>query len=313
VSAEQDKEKGDLSLDIKQSFADKNGATKPAQFSITWPEEGEKTAQVDLGVNVSFILADYDRDEYTELTVTGERHYNNTVDKEQDSILGTVALLRTFNVGETRTGEWELYPQLKATYKNDRTKGTDSFIGAALLELEWLAPWGVDGCSGSKDRRGWDKFRLGSDLITHCNANHIEDFAIQITPQLGVQYEDVYDAPEEEPTGSTWRNFGSVSVNMYPWWGRLNNNDRQQAVVLTTSYSYWGDFSEDAAIDTDTDTHTLFKASVAYYFIYSQEEGLSAGLALEYVDGEDPEKGFVEQSYTKLGLVAGYTFKRTEK
>lgn len=258
-----------FSFHLRRSVVDKNVYEKPAQLLINWPDDGDNHYMIDIGMNAilfSFGQNGDNSNSLWELGLFAEYHRNSITDedKQQNTFLTGITLLGV--IGDITVKKWSLVPQASIKYKNDVKSSKKSFVTSADIGLISL-PLKIG-------------VILGPSAI---------GFLWQ--PRIGIEFEKVFQAPEDKPTGQVFRLFSSLDIVIYPAQEIL-----KKKLELALSYNYWRDFAESDSIDSGRDNHDLVRISLRYYL------NKNVAVALERIDGENPLEGFVEQKYVQLAF-----------
>jgi len=251
---------------LQQSISDKNSATKPAAFQLTFPGKGENSYAVDLGLT-ALRPSDFGRAQW-DWGVAAEYHHNTLLDRKQDTReIGFTAL---GEYGDPATIAW--LPQVIAKYKYDGVKSTGSLVPSASMTLTNFA-----------SAIGFAKGGPG--------------FKFFWQPTLGVELEDGVKAPSAKPTGQVSRAFGHLEAALYPAAELLKNR-----LEIVPGVTLWQDFAKSKQLGIARDRHVLRTISVNYYLGSDQ----MFSLGLDYVNGEDPSQGLPEQRYTRIAFKVAY-------
>jgi len=232
---------------------------------MTLPEEGNDSYAIDIGLSAlppGMLL----ENSLWDFAVTGEYHRNTQINKEQDSLIISMSALGV--LGDITTQPWSILPQTSLKYKNDEVKNTDSILisldtSAVYLPLELGKIIGPD--------------QLG--------------FLWQ--PRIGLEYENIFEAKDEGPTGNIIRGYGFMDIALFPLRSEL-----KERLELSIIAKAWYDVSKSTKLDNGDDTHNLIEYSVTYYF----DENKHFALSLSHIDGENPTTGFQEQKFSQISL-----------
>lgn len=281
-------------LSVRQSAVEQSKLSKPASFQYTDPNGGEETYNVDIGLtwNLSQLtgntltfggektsgIADY--------SIFAEYHRDNRTSAEKDSFQAGGLLSAT--IGDVSTDRFVNYFDLKAAYKNDRVNTADGFLGS----FTW---WPYVG------RRG--------DSFLAPNIGGVfgpEWLPMVVQPGLGVQYETASDIDKSGRSGNVFRGKAIGEMAFYPFADRLSagNSTQLGPLELTAGYELWDNFNTSGGFSARTDNHTLFTASLNYYFgsVDDELDKSPFAIGLDYVNGENPEEGFKDDDFWRLGL-----------
>jgi hypothetical protein len=254
-----------VSFKLRRTLLDKNTIEKPAQFQLTWPDNGDASYTVDAGINVSFSAA-LNGDTLWEPIAAVEYHRNNQIAKEQNTIIGSLSLLGV--IGDISTSDTAWLPQFTIKYKSDEVRNSKSFVGTADISLvNKTLPIGKI---------------FGSD-----------DIGFIWQPRAGLEYENIFDANSGSNTGNILRGTGSLEFAVYPARKALD-----QRLELAASYQYWNDLSRSSALNNGDTGHTLFRCSAKYFL----NQNRNYAIALEHLDGENPVENLVKQRYNQFAF-----------
>lgn len=256
-------------LHVTRSLTDKNVASKPAQLQVTMPKDQDRSYAVDFGLGYTHTTSKTERRQ-TDLTLGAEYHRNTLADKKQDTTLVSLALekqLGNFVPDKGTPDDTVYFPTLAAKYKKDRIKGTQSIMPILSATLA-SKPLRIGTVNGSSVGWIWQ-------------------------PTLGTEWERVYRAANNAPTGSTGRLWGSLDLDVFPLFRRSGSQ-----LDLALTGRIWYDASQSRALDTGRDRHYLRKATLTYFIDKDQH----FGIGLDRVSGENPSEGQPNQHYTQLSL-----------
>lgn len=257
---------------ITRSVVDKNNAEKPAQLQLTMPDEGEDSYAVDGALSLLFppVLLTNKLEEWTgalwESALTAEYHRNNQTDKEQDTLVGSFTVLGV--VGDLAEGNWTLFPRLSLKYKSDEVKNTKSGLLVADLMPALKRP------------------RIGREFGP-------AQLRFLFQPSVGTELERVFEAKDDEPTGTVVRAFGDADLRIFPL-----ANTFDERLEFYVYGKYWNDISESGSLDDRDDGHELVRAGVTVYF----DNEKRFGLGFDRVNGENPTEGLPDQTYDQISF-----------
>jgi len=254
-----------VSISLRRTLTDKNTIDKPAQFQITWPNNGDASYTVDAGINVSF-NATLHGDTLWEPVAAVEYHRNNQIAREQNTFIGSLSLLGV--IGDITNSNTSWLPQFAIKYKSDDVRNNKSFLGTADISLvNKTLPIGKI---------------FGSD-----------DIGLIWQPRAGLEYENIFEANSGTTKGNVLRGKGMIELAVYPARKALD-----QRLELTASYQYWNDLSSSSALNNGDPVHTLLRYSAKYYL----NQNRNYAIALEHLDGENPSENLSRQRYNQFAF-----------
>ena len=253
------------SVKLRRSIINKNILEKPAQIQATFPDDADDSYSIDAGLNIISPGIKLNESVW-EFVATGEWHRNTQTEKEQDSLIFSLSAIGV--VGDISEKRWCLLPQGSLKYKNDRIKVNESILisidsGAVFLPIN-----------------------LGKIVGPN-------ELGFLWQPRIGLEYENIIEAKNENATGDVFRAFGAIDVAFYPW-----RNTLGERLVVSAIIKYWLEFSEDEAIDDGKNNYTFRKYSLRYYL----NKKKNYAIAIERVDGSNPTESLTEQKFTQIAF-----------
>lgn len=262
-AAESDKDKN-FKIRLRRSGIDKNKIEEPAQIQYTKPDKGDSSCLVDAGLTISYVP-----DSLSHLLDTSglliEYHRNTQIEKEQNTLKCGLKCIGIF--GDISRG-FAHYVHANLNFKREKVKDWKS--GEILLRY--------------------------TPIITILNIDQIkgpEWIKMVWRPTLGLDYENVYDAPNNGVKGNVLRGVGEVVLELYPFATKMDHR-----LVISVLIAYWHDVSKSEGFNNTDDSHPLFNAGISYYL----DPGKHVAIGVNYVNGENPTEGLKEQKYTQVGI-----------
>jgi len=258
-------------------LVDKNKTDKPAQLQYTNPDEGRSTVATDVGVAVAYLPSESSSaTNIWEYMLGAEHHRNTAQSKKQNTALASISALGVVAVQDNAT----LFPSASLSWKEDKEKDSASWMASARLALAskqlWLGhviPIGVTG--------------------------------LLFEPGLGAEYEDVIDSPAGlTANGNALRGVYWIEATFYPLYTVDTGADSTlgERLELVASFKQWQDLAESNFADELGDRHTLIQAGVQYFF----DTDKHFGVALTFVNGENPTESKPDQEYVQLSLLVKF-------
>jgi hypothetical protein len=264
---------------LGQSVPDKSGSSAPASLSYNNPQGADSSYNVDAAISaVGAQSCPQDKFQW-DLALTAEDHKNTQVKKELDTRAASVSVIGDYPLGrDDGTGLYDagLYPVGSLSYKQDRIKHTSS-VTVTLKSGIRYNDWGI-----------FHYQNLGKDS----NGGRF-----MWAPDVGLQNERS-STGTNTPSGDISRFYGGVRIEVWPW-------DHKSQVGLVAKW--WYDLARSSGLDTGAKSHNFRNPYVAYRIWEEKDKG-SIDLRLDHVNGENPETGLQDQSYTQIGLKFSWKF-----
>ena len=263
--------------------------SRPAQFVFVAPSKGDSTIAADLAAVGTFSIPLKAADSEIQLGPTIEYHRNTAPKKEQDS-LRTGGALSAIIGDIAEDGVLPAHSlQLSPTYLRDNEKDEESFLATfdyiPIANLRYFPVGRIRGIAGSDPKtETWDWRYL----------------RVRWLPVVGFDFQDVLrtNTPKDPtvakaPTGSELRLYASLSIGLYPFAEALDSQ-----LELQVSRDQWFGVYETNGVHPGDDTRGLFQTSLTYFLDSEQR----IGVAVSYVDGQNPRQGKPDQTYWQLSL-----------
>lgn len=258
----------------------------PAQVLFVAPEGGGKnTVAIDVGLKI--LSPDWKPrsiDLAVNLAPAVEYHKNTAPENEQDSLLaGAVAMALIGDISEPGILPANLV-QVSPKYVRNLVKDNDSFLllvdYVPVVDLPFFPVALIRGIAGSPPKsETWDWQYL----------------RIWWLPTLGLEFQDVYDAPKKAPTGNETRAYLSLATALYPLASLL---DAQ--LEVSAGYSQWYGVAESAALEAENRSKNLTQFGVTYFF----DAARRLGVGVSYSNGPNPRQAKPSQEYWQLSFKA---------
>lgn len=277
---------------LRQSSQDKNTNDEAALILWTENEKKKDTIAVDAALAFSVCsgqftskLGGLNRLVATELKPVVEYHRSTVTSKEAD----------TFSAGLTYELIASPPPPTNAPKNPDDIVKKDFFEHFLSLSTNYKH----------------DKINLGEGFQTGVSYSPIGGFlktSIPLRewnlsnsywqPSFSLQYENA-NGIKPDSSGNVSRGKTSITFVYAPF---------QQGIInLTTNYSGWWNFSRSGPFEQYDQYQSNFTTTLNWNLLFPPEtknmvKKANVALALQYVKGDDPEKGKLDQSYTQLAL-----------
>jgi hypothetical protein len=118
-------------------------------------------------------------------------------------------------------------------------------------------------------------------------------FDLVWSPLLGLVYDGIFEAADEEAEGGILRLAPQVDVVVYPAGILL---DRR----LELAYSFLYQYDVSDGTSEHDDRHTRRRATLSFFPI--RDDNIAAGLSVMRNSGEDPTKGYANEQYWQFGI-----------
>jgi hypothetical protein len=243
-------------------LTDKNQASQPAEIQVTFPEKGSDSYSVDLGLSALRAFAPSFGE--LDLGLGVEVHRNTLLAKQQNT--RSVVLTADGVLGDPAKIAW--LPQAALKYKEDKIKSTDSVVPSLTITATNHA------------------LALGFVRGT-------PELGVMWQPSLGVEYEDIAQAPKGEPTGRVGRIFAQVQVSIYP-----ADHALDRKLELVPSFEIWEDFARSGALKAGSAEQHLSTVSLNYFFDHSRH----FALGFDLVRGQNPSDNLPNQHFERIAL-----------
>jgi hypothetical protein len=261
-------------LEIRQNTNVKRDVAKPAFVTFTIPDEGANTYQIGLGA-----LWALESTDLFDIDALVDYQRNNASDSEQDVLkLGATGERQLWAMSNDGHHQVPLIT-FRGDFKRDGVKEVNGWQGAV----------------------GYTHLFRGARPAYVPNVPHRFGKALETfyVPYLGLEFEGTDDVDEpgeaeedDDTEGMTTRFVAQVSASFVPAYDKLQSN-----LEFIISYAFRKDLQHPSAA-TDT-THPIF----GFEANYLHKIGRAAlGFGVSYLNGEDPDAGFAQQSYWEFSL-----------
>lgn len=258
---------------IWQNLDTSKKVTQPASLQLTFPDEGEKSLALGLGLKYDVVP-----NGLMDLGFFAEYSRNTQKDKEQDVLKAGMAM--EWQILEVARGKSTHSPILiaKINYKRDGTKDTGS-LQAVFSYTHFF--------TGRGDRFG---FPLPNTTLLP------KILAFTYSPLLGLEYEKINSTGAGGLKGDVLRGYFQLEAALYPLAKKW-----KRKLELGLTYIYRRDLTN--SISEKNMTYKLLKTGISWYILkFLKGEKIWAGIGLTYVNGEDPSAGLEKQKYLQIGI-----------
>lgn len=272
---------------IRQNLNTKQEVAQPAFLQFTDPKGKDSSFAVGIGLRYDAVAT-----KFLELGPFVEYQRNTLVDKEQNVFKGGLSLVWQAQCidptgkacGAPNDNSGFLLSNIN--YKRDSVKDDKAAQVAVFYTHAWVG----------KGKRGSRRFPLPNLYFpVGRTQGGNEMIGILYSPNVGLEFDQIYEAKAPEAEGDVLRGVFDVSVLLMPAPQFLDNS-----VELSLRGVYRTDFSD--STNQKDDDHPLFVGALTYYFLKGESPERKAGISLAYTDGEDPTNGFEDQSFWRLAL-----------
>ncbi|MCP4746382.1 MAG: hypothetical protein GY874_09620 [Desulfobacteraceae bacterium] len=250
---------------LRRSAINKSTLEKPAQFQITLPEDNEDSYAIDLGLSALSPSILY-KESLWEFALTGEYHRNTQIEKKQEVLLLGASTLGV--IGDITEQPWSILPKSSIDFKHDEISDSESILISLNSSVVYLPFW-----------------------IGKITGTNLLGFLWQ--PLIGLEYENIFEAKDDAPTGDILRGYAFFDIAVYPLRTLI-----QERLELSVIAKVWHDLHESSDLDGDNDSYDLIEYSATYYL----DENKHYALALCHFDGENPTTGFQQQKFTQVSF-----------
>jgi hypothetical protein len=252
-------------VSIRQSLKDKNLLNKPAFVQLSIPDEGAATRVV--AAAATFDLRPRSEDPDFNVGLTAQFNENTSDTSPQNVFAGGIdtTWLRDLDAGPTPP-----FSRLTA---------------AALFKRN-----GVTHTKGVSLKGYWSLERLQSKTDPYSGLP-LGDY-IEYLPLVGLEYDNALRSSDPAGKGAVTRGLLSLSANLYA----LPGVGTGRHLILSADLSYRGDIQTD--FDGSDRHHPLSILGAAFSFDPEQR----FLIAIERLDGENPDEGFAGHGLWRLAL-----------
>jgi len=258
----------ELSLSLRQSVFDKNTIEKPALIQFILPSDPtkENSYAIDGGLALLFSF----NSPAWQYAATLEYHRQTEISKPQDNFQAGFSVINI--LGDVTEG-FALYSSIAAKYKHDKiVSGEGIFI---RFDSTPLLP------------------RIGMGVT-----RGIKQLQVLWQPTFGIQYETASDVFKTGNSGKVVRVAFTIEIGFYPFSRMLKNS-----LELILRNSSWINLNRTGEYKKQFDSNqNMFKAGFSYYI----DENHHIGIGLDYIKGENPEQGLLNQESTMFSLKIKY-------
>jgi hypothetical protein len=256
---------------IWQNLDTSKKVTQPAFLQLTFPDEGEKSLVLGLGLKYDVVP-----NGLMDLGFFAEYSRNTQKDKEQDVLKAGMAMeWQIFKLGQKYLSHSPILIA-KINYKRDGIKDTGSLQGALAYTHVF---------KGRGDRFG---FPLPNTTFLP------KVLAFTYSPLLGLEYEKIYNSGAGGLKGDVLRGYFQLEAALYPLAKKW-----KRKLELELTYIYRRDITN--SISEMNRTYKLLKTGISWYILTIKKMWWT-GIGLTYVNGEDPSIGLEKQKYLQIGL-----------
>lgn len=254
-------------ISIRQSVKDNNTIGKSASFSVVNAAGQDSHEAIDAGITVeAFGGTHYSVSPYI------EQHRKTDPSSRKDNLqAGGTFIFYHGNV----ENEIVHYMQASIAYKEDDVASSHG----SVYKITYTPLYNLQEAWAIGAWRGPDQWRY------------------LWQPNLGLGYEKSNDVRKSGIAGSTYRAFGNIEIGIRPFAKSLGNS-----LELVANGTSWHGLSHSGAFDSLGDHDSFITVSINQYI----DDAQHASVGLEYVNGDNPEQGLLDQEATTLTLKIKY-------
>ncbi len=260
---------------LRQSFQSTSEKAEPAFITYTNPKNSQASWAVNAAIGYKF--------EPTTKALTidpyFEFHRNTIIDKEQYN--WQTGISAEWMTQDLHTKGWSPVLIGAEKYNKDKIKEVSSMQGNLYFTPLF------------KNKGGALKYFW----LPHATTNLGSLLHFYYAPYIGLEHENRIQTPDKTYKGNIYRVLLRVNPTLF---FHTKNDDVLDRVALTMDYQYRNDFSK-SVDDLSSDDHRFFTASLLYTFFKTADDK-SAKIGFDYVNGENPSKGFQKQSFYAVTL-----------
>lgn len=262
-------------ITLRQSFQTVNEKAEPAFITYTNPKHAPNSWAVNaaIGYHLEPPKAILIIDPYFEF------HRNTLIEKEQYN--WQAGLSAEWQPQNLEAKGWTPVLIIAEKYNEDELKKVSSMQGNL-----YFTPLFKN--KGGQARYFW---------LPHATTNLGEQVQFYYGPYVGLEHENRIRTAEAAAGGSIYRFLLRITPSFY---FRLKKDPVRDRVAVVVDYQYRNDFSK-SVDDGSPDDHRYLTVSLMYT-VFRTDNDKSAKIGFDYVKGENPAKGFQEQSFYALAF-----------
>jgi len=244
---------------VRQSFQTKNDKAEPATIAYTSPKEAKSSYLINAALGFNLFPKSKT---YLFVYPFFEYHRNTLIDKEQFNYLGGISVeWMPFDILKNK---WSPVLISSAAYSNDRMKEIESFKGNIYLTFVFK----------------WSSFTI------------FKTFFVEAFPYIGIENENRLKTATASSEGNVYRALFRYKISCNPFMAIGIIGDRIE-ISLDLQYRY--DFI--TSFKQLSRDHRYVSLGCSYKIYQTEDKAKSAEIGIEYVNGEDPVRGFEKQCY----------------
>lgn len=244
---------------LRQSFQTKSGSAEPATIAYTNPKEAKSSYLMNAAIGFNLFP---ESKAYLSIYPFVEYHRNTLIDKEQFNYLGGISI--EWVPFDILKNKWSPVLISSAAYNNDKQKKIESFKGSMYLTLVFK----------------WSSFNIFKTIF------------VEAFPYIGIENENRMKTEAIDKKGNIYRTFLRFNLSCNPFMAIGVIKERIEINLdLQHRYDFITPFKQ---LSRD---HSYFLLSCSYKVYQSEDKKKSVEIGIEYVNGEDPVRGFEKQCY----------------
>lgn len=255
-------------LSIRQSLKDKNTVNEPAFITLTKPD-GQRAVNA-AAVAASWFLSGEPKNPKFDIAPAMQFNQNSTPDARQNIFVGGVDV--EAREGPNDASREFLFARFKGNvgYKRNGEKHTNGMTANGYMTYE--------------------KNRPGTDSSSDSSSIPIAKERLELTPQAGIEFDDVLSATDASTEGKTTRGVAALKVDLFPLAAPL-----RKRLIISADLAFRRDLQ--AVSDTDR-THPFAQFSV----VVALDANNVFSVSVDRVIGEDPTQDFFGPDFTRVAL-----------
>ena len=277
--------KGSWSIIIRKGMETKDDKDKPANFSMTWPQDGKPNSYlVNTAVGLNYNRV-YTGRAILDITSSFAYNRNNLVKKEQNNLKGVLSgnlLYGRSNDAENTHNFISFFSTLQ--YMRNKIDTSSSFFSTAYFT--WVK-----------------KGKHGFAMTNYGNLGN-SGFLLYISPSAGFEYQSRFDVKKPDTKGSVTRLFLGGDVRLAfkdgPPPKHQLGNKRFEFI-----FTYAGRNELGSNLPEKEGYIYLLKTEFDYFPIKDSDD---FSIGLSYNDGQDPIAAIEKQKYWQLAFKFKHDF-----
>lgn len=281
-----EKEDWTKSILIRKGLETKDDKDKPANLSLTWPQDGKANSYlVNAAAGMDFTHV-YKGKGILELLPSLSFNRNNQVKKEQYNIKGVFAaslLIGKADDTQNTHSYFSVFPTLQ--YMRNKIDTSSSFFATAYFT--------------------WVKKGAGGFVLSNYGNLGNSGFLLYLSPSAGLEYQDRFDVKKPDTKGNITRLFFGGDVRLAFRNGKGLPKKFTGPKLFELIFTYAGRDQLASNLPVDEKYIYLLKTELDIYPVKGLED---FSIGLSYNDGQDPIAAIEKQKYWLLAFKFKHDF-----